>query len=117
MGEMKTSSCHTVGKAPQVFVDPSGSLLHFFSVSLFFFPCLLLLLMLVLVRRERVSDYRAFFALLIMEKARLIVIDCNESGFFHNKGRLYFHHNGQNHRRSEERRVGKECRSRWSPYH
>src|SRR5256885_1293278 len=24
--------------------------------------------------------------------------------------------NGQRHR-SEERRVGKECRSRWSPYH
>ena len=23
----------------------------------------------------------------------------------------------QSHRRSEERRVGKECRSRWSPYH
>src|SRR2546427_7981018 len=23
----------------------------------------------------------------------------------------------QAHRRSEERRVGKECRSRWSPYH
>ena len=23
----------------------------------------------------------------------------------------------QRHRRSEERRVGKECRSRWSPYH
>ena len=22
-----------------------------------------------------------------------------------------------NQRRSEERRVGKECRSRWSPYH
>ena len=22
-----------------------------------------------------------------------------------------------NYRRSEERRVGKECRSRWSPYH
>ena len=25
--------------------------------------------------------------------------------------------NHQQHRRSEERRVGKECRSRWSPYH
>ena len=25
--------------------------------------------------------------------------------------------NALNHRRSEERRVGKECRSRWSPYH
>ena len=24
---------------------------------------------------------------------------------------------GRVHRRSEERRVGKECRSRWSPYH
>src|SRR3712207_8588422 len=24
---------------------------------------------------------------------------------------------GSDHRRSEERRVGKECRSRWSPYH
>src|SRR3712207_7846959 len=23
----------------------------------------------------------------------------------------------RNNRRSEERRVGKECRSRWSPYH
>ena len=23
----------------------------------------------------------------------------------------------ENDRRSEERRVGKECRSRWSPYH
>ena len=26
-------------------------------------------------------------------------------------------HNERSHRRSEERRVGKECRSRWSPYH
>src|ERR1051326_5291113 len=25
--------------------------------------------------------------------------------------------NNQCHLRSEERRVGKECRSRWSPYH
>jgi len=24
---------------------------------------------------------------------------------------------GEDHQRSEERRVGKECRSRWSPYH
>src|SRR5260370_32156071 len=26
-------------------------------------------------------------------------------------------HPGSEHARSEERRVGKECRSRWSPYH
>ena len=27
------------------------------------------------------------------------------------------HMRGRNITRSEERRVGKECRSRWSPYH
>ena len=27
------------------------------------------------------------------------------------------HTAGRRARRSEERRVGKECRSRWSPYH
>jgi len=27
------------------------------------------------------------------------------------------HCNAKGHKRSEERRVGKECRSRWSPYH
>ena len=29
----------------------------------------------------------------------------------------YIHIVGTNGKRSEERRVGKECRSRWSPYH
>src|ERR1035438_7622037 len=33
---------------------------------------------------------------------------------FSNKSLLYYSHNLT---RSEERRVGKECRSRWSPYH
>ena len=32
--------------------------------------------------------------------------------FIGSKGYLFFFDN-----RSEERRVGKECRSRWSPYH
>ena len=30
---------------------------------------------------------------------------------------LLFDNNGCGCNRSEERRVGKECRSRWSPYH
>src|SRR3712207_9188341 len=29
----------------------------------------------------------------------------------------YFGEGDECHMRSEERRVGKECRSRWSPYH
>ena len=35
-------------------------------------------------------------------------------------GTIYDPHNGKSYKciiRSEERRVGKECRSRWSPYH
>src|SRR3712207_8618278 len=32
-------------------------------------------------------------------------------------GSCVFAPKGTKHARSEERRVGKECRSRWSPYH
>ena len=32
-------------------------------------------------------------------------------------GHTFAVHDGRKHVRSEERRVGKECRSRWSPYH
>ena len=40
-------------------------------------------------------------------------------GKFRNSGNETFFHNGKEYKftRSEERRVGKECRSRWSPYH
>ena len=38
---------------------------------------------------------------------KLVENDFNFSSFFITNGSL----------RSEERRVGKECRSRWSPYH
>ena len=34
---------------------------------------------------------------------------------FQDEGYIYL--NGEQIHRSEERRVGKECRSRWSPYH
>ena len=33
------------------------------------------------------------------------------------RGAIDFKEQGVNVVRSEERRVGKECRSRWSPYH
>ena len=32
-------------------------------------------------------------------------------------GRMGGMRRGEKAKRSEERRVGKECRSRWSPYH
>ena len=35
-----------------------------------------------------------------------------------NTKQIFIHHSSvPKHVRSEERRVGKECRSRWSPYH
>ena len=37
------------------------------------------------------------------------VLECEES--------QYSDHFSKKDHRSEERRVGKECRSRWSPYH
>src|SRR2546422_4524646 len=37
--------------------------------------------------------------------------------FFDNEDALYGEHQLSVETRSEERRVGKECRSRWSPYH
>ena len=36
---------------------------------------------------------------------------------FGEQARVFFAFNGTGCNRSEERRVGKECRSRWSPYH
>ena len=65
----------------------------------------------------------------------LLVVACVEEGFEFGIGyRAFFRHHGLGKRseraqfgivkfayrqttRSEERRVGKECRSRWSPYH
>src|SRR5256885_7104912 len=37
--------------------------------------------------------------------------------FSTNSGKWGFFASGSRQQRSEERRVGKECRSRWSPYH
>ena len=54
----------------------------------------------ILVHRYNV----AFFAMLILVLTRIIKVR------FKGKSR-------KNVLRSEERRVGKECRSRWSPYH
>ena len=51
-------------------------------------------------------------------------LSCKPIGYIYSpyKGKADTPKNGNErpnteHRRSEERRVGKECRSRWSPYH
>ena len=40
-----------------------------------------------------------------------------QKSVYHGKVRDVYNINGEKLVRSEERRVGKECRSRWSPYH
>ena len=42
------------------------------------------------------------------------VVEKIESGYYNVNANI---HRGVHFLRSEERRVGKECRSRWSPYH
>ena len=52
-----------------------------------------------------------------LDAENLLLIGCKvnnlNSDIYNNLANLYFKLN----KRSEERRVGKECRSRWSPYH
>src|ERR1041384_3959328 len=57
---------------------------------------------------------------------RAHVLGCERAGEQHGKGGRAAPEQGSAHehlvyvvceKRSEERRVGKECRSRWSPYH
>src|SRR2546426_3883559 len=43
-----------------------------------------------------------------------VIIEHDMDVVFRYSDRIVMMHEG---RRSEERRVGKECRSRWSPYH
>ena len=49
---------------------------------------------------EQINEFIRFFGKHIGSDRIYIFEDCDEK-----------------HVRSEERRVGKECRSRWSPYH
>ena len=63
----------------------------------------------------------------IKEKKKNICEKCRTEFFYYKKSDTYMFHKYNkkagnetilgNWRRSEERRVGKECRSRWSPYH
>ena len=48
-----------------------------------------------------------------------LVRPLRKTGGRNSSGRITARHKGGGHKlcRSEERRVGKECRSRWSPYH
>ena len=58
-----------------------------------------------------ISDDTKLCALLVGDKIEHLAKEC----FEHGADVVYLIEDP--HRRSEERRVGKECRSRWSPYH
>jgi len=59
----------------------------------------------------------------LLEKTETSCYRCQQKGHYASacrneaKPRLCFSCGSKDHLRSEERRVGKECRSRWSPYH
>src|SRR5256885_10755132 len=57
------------------------------------------------------TGQRAFFEQLIEPVAGVVAVKA------HGRRSLSSAVRGRRQSRSEERRVGKECRSRWSPYH
>src|SRR2546423_14797309 len=70
--------------------------------------------------------FRSFFLLEVGDRVgeRLVVehvaahrIDAVRGDMFYDKALADAVAHFQKEKRSEERRVGKECRSRWSPYH
>ena len=52
-----------------------------------------------------------------MADAVLFVVDATVGTLDEDEAVVKVLRRSRKHRRSEERRVGKECRSRWSPYH
>ena len=52
-----------------------------------------------------------FKSILEQDAAPIVVCDINDTIVYMNPSAI------GRYKRSEERRVGKECRSRWSPYH
>ena len=59
---------------------------------------------------ELLSKLRGMFAFTIYDKKKDIIVGARD----HFGIKPYYYSKAE---RSEERRVGKECRSRWSPYH
>ena len=63
--------------------------------------------------------------LLIEPFQKVLNAYCDEIGVLLSKSKMenafkkcgHIERRGRQNKRSEERRVGKECRSRWSPYH
>ena len=73
-----------------------------------------------LARIKKAAAYTNMAAhVLDEEKGNAIVKACDEiiAGKLHNQFIVDAIQGGAGTSRSEERRVGKECRSRWSPYH
>ena len=57
------------------------------------------------------TEDQGYFAPHLIDVVCADIIQFNSTSIHHAESHL------QIHVRSEERRVGKECRSRWSPYH
>ena len=67
------------------------------------------------VRTQAESTVRTIYSLEVLQEGSEIIIRIKGNGFLYNMVRIITGTLIQV--RSEERRVGKECRSRWSPYH
>ena len=69
-------------------------------------------------RPERLTSLNLVFdRLTSMQDRRMVFLSYDLSNMGKRGVRIFFRQIHRDLTRSEERRVGKECRSRWSPYH
>src|SRR3712207_8144810 len=65
----------------------------------------------------RHTGMRLVIGMILAEPRLCEVLVVDETETVACRGIIVVHDDSRLHTRSEERRVGKECRSRWSPYH
>src|SRR4030065_1786089 len=68
-------------------------------------------------RKRQASDGPGFFYSLVRRQMNVTISVMLQSGFLLEDRDLLLPWGAREPERSEERRVGKECRSRWSPSH
>ena len=66
---------------------------------------------------KKLKAYLYYDKTLAFAKKRLAILESDRDNFINVLENIAQNISNENILRSEERRVGKECRSRWSPYH
>src|SRR5256885_16968703 len=95
------------------------SIISIFDCLIFFFSVIMLLSFFIFFFFNDTATTEIYTLSLhdALPISRLLVVESRDQAFRAHGPDLLAGKVQHSHHRSEERRVGKECRSRWSPYH